>query len=96
MATSHVSISGGVQALSNAIAVAIQQATTASNPSIVATGGTASVQATVPLSNSDDQPGPAQRYKDLSYMCVLPFVRFCLMFLRQNWVYYEWINNLNT
>ena len=41
-----VSVTGNVQALSNAIAVAImgQQATAVSSPSAVATGGPASVQ----------------------------------------------------
>ena len=43
---SNVSITGNVQALSNAIAVAImsQQATPVSSPSVVATSGSASVQ----------------------------------------------------
>ena len=75
MATSHVSISGGVQALSNAIAVAIQQATTASNPLIVATGGTASVQATAPLSNSDDHQGLLKGTR-ICHTCVS-----CLLFV---------------
>ena len=64
-----VSVSGNVQALSNAIAVAImsQQAAAASSPSATATGGPASVRsgadATQPPTNSAGNQSQSQRYR---------------------------------
>ena len=57
---SNVSVTGNVQALSNAIAAAImsQQATPVSSPSVVATNGSASVQPGVV------QPSPGNAASD--------------------------------
>ena len=68
--SSPVNMSGNVQALSNAIAVAIlsQQTTTASSPSAVATGGPATtVQSGTDSPSSSNsasyQQGQSQRYR---------------------------------
>ena len=63
---SNVSVTGNVQALSNAITVAImsQQATPVSSPSVVATSGSASVQPGVA------QPSPGNAKPEVNKLTI--------------------------